>query len=463
MDSTQTRTETDALGSREIPADALYGIHTLRSIENFSIAQQRMPLSIIYGMTHLKRACARANAELGLLSDEKRDAIVAACGDILAGAHGEAFCIDIFQAGSGTSSHMNLNEVIANLANQRLGAPLGAKSPIHPNDDVNKGQSTNDVFPSGAKLAILDTCRGLQESLSTLTLALRRKEQEFSGILKAGRTHLQDAVPITLGQEFGAWAQATEHTNQELEPSLHRLKELAIGGNAVGTGVNTPAAFQTKVIHHLNSEHTEAFFPTKDNICLTQFMTDFSRVSASLRAVAMDLQIICNDLRLLSSGPHTGLDEIRLPPVEPGSSIMPGKINPSICEAVNMACMHVQGLDMAVSLACGAGQLELNTHMPIIAVDTLHSAELLSRACIALAQKCIPGISAQPDNCRANLERSAGLPTILSPQLGYDRVAALVKESVATKRTIKELILEKQILTEAEYDILLQSATGPNL
>ncbi|NCD23021.1 MAG: aspartate ammonia-lyase, partial [Spartobacteria bacterium] len=373
------------------------------------------------------------------------------------------FPVDLYQAGSGTSSHMNLNEVVANLANEALSGKRGAKVPVHPNDDVNMGQSTNNCFPSGAKIAVHGQTLLLLDALAALEKALRAKAAEFAGILKTGRTHLQDAVPVTLGQEFGAYAHAVALAAARIREAAVRLRELGIGGNAVGTGINTKPAFRAEILLALNEETGGAFHPAEDGVHLTQFMTDFAHVSAAFRSCALDLQKIANDLRLLASGPLTGIGEIRLPPVEPGSSIMPGKVNPSICEAVNMACMQVQGLDHAVALACGAGQLELNTHLPLIGANCLQAAKLLSAAARVLADKCIAGLLANAETCRRNLERSAGLATLLNPRLGYDRVAQLVKEGLATGQTLKELVLAKKVLTAAEYEALLASSTAPNL
>ena len=461
--TTPTRIEHDSLGPRNVPADALYGAQTSRSLENFHLSGTRLPIEIIHGMALLKLACARANARLGLLPAAKEQAIVDACRSVLAGTHDREFSIDVFQAGSGTSSHMNLNEVLANLANEALGGHRGTRQPVHPNDDVNMGQSTNNCFPSGAKIAVRGQALLLVDSLAALEKALRAKAGEFAAVFKTGRTHLQDAVPVTLGQEFGAYAHAIALAGQRVREAADRLCELGIGGNAIGTGINTKPAFRAEIIRALNEETAGDFCVAVDGIHLTQFMTDFAHVSAAFRSAALDLQQIANNLRLLASGPLTAIGEIRLPPVEPGSSIMPGKINPSICEAVNMVCLQVQGLDHAVALACGAGQLELNTHMPLIGANTLQASKLLSAAARALADKCVAGIAADAEACRRNLERSAGLATLLNPRLGYDRVAQLVKEGLATGKTLKELALEKKLLTAAEYDTLLASSTGPNL
>ena len=458
-----TRVETDSFGPRAVPADALYGAQTSRSLENFHLSGTPMPIEIVHGMAWLKLACARANARLGLLPADKEKAIVEACRAVLSGAHDREFPVDLYQAGSGTSSHMNLNEVVANLANEALGGKRGAKAPVHPNDDVNMGQSTNNGFPSGAKIAVLGQTLLLHDALAFLEKALRAKAAEFAGLLKTGRTHLQDAVPVTLGQEFAAYARAVQLAGERIRDASARLRELGIGGNAVGTGVNTKPAFRAEIVRFLNEETGGDFRVAEDGLHLTQFMTDFAALSGAFRSASLDVQKIANDLRLLASGPRSGIGEIRLPPVEPGSSIMPGKINPSICEAVNMVCFQVQGLDHAVALACGAGQLELNTHMPLIGANALQAAKLLSAAVRALAEKCVAGIEADAEACRRNLERSAGLPTLLNPRLGYDRVAQLVKEGLSTGKTLRELVLEKKWLTAAEYDALLASSTAPNL
>ena len=393
-----TRTETDSLGPRTLPADALYGAQTSRSRENFPFPDSPLPLAVLHAMARLKHACATANERLGVLAPDKAEAIRAACLDVLTGARDASLVLPVYQAGSGTSSHMNLNEVLANLANLRLGSALGAKSPVHPNDDVNCGQSTNNVFPSAAKLALIVEHPALAAATKNLADAFAAKGRDFAGILKPGRTHLQDAVPVTLGQEFDAWADALRRALSRFDAPLRRLHTLGVGGNAVGTGVNTSPRFRPEILRALPPLVPETSLPFAipgDPVSATQFMTDFADYSAALRALSIDLLKIANDLRLLSSGPRTGIGEIALPPVEPGSSIMPGKVNPSICESTVMVCLHVQGLDAAVAAACAAGQLELNTTMPLIAADTLHASRLLAAATKNLADRCVAGISAR--------------------------------------------------------------------
>lgn len=457
------RVEKDSLGEREVPDEAYYGIHTIRSLENFDIAGEPMPLEIIYGIVKIKWATASANAALGMISREKAEAIQAACLRVLKGEFDDQFKVDVFQAGSGTSSNMNVNEVIANIANESLGGKRGSRQPIHPHDDVNLGTSTNNVFPSAVKIALIEKSTALLLSLRRLAEEFRTKEKEFADVLKSGRTHLQDAVPITLGQEFGAWARALEKDVRRIEAARLKLHELGVGGNAIGTGLNTKRDFRPFLIRALGSFTNEVYEGAENGIEVTQFLTDLAEYSSTLKMLAVDLDKICNDLRLLASGPNTGLNEIALPPLEPGSSIMPGKYNPSACEAVNMVCLQVLGLDMAVAAACAAGQLELNTHMPLIGFNLLRATRYLQRACALLDEKCIRGIRAHREVCARHFEHSAGLATVLNPKLGFDRVAELVRESRETDKTLRQLVLEKKIMSENEFNTLLQRSTGPNL
>jgi aspartate ammonia-lyase len=457
-----TRTEKDSLGEREVPADALYGIHTLRSMENFDAAGIPLDIEIVRGIVKLKWACALANAEIGHLDVGKADAIAWACEEILARKYDDQFSIDIFQAGSGTSTNMNVNEVLANIACIHLGGKPGDRELMHPIDDVNMGQSTNNVFPSGVKVAASERAHLVQEAMRVLQSELHKKESEFDHVIKSGRTHLQDAVPITLGQEFGAYAHALEKANLRIEDARQHCKALGVGGNAVGTGLNTTIDFRRRIIQKLNEITGEKYYVAENGIEITQFATDIGEMAGALKFLALDLLKICNDLRLLSSGPNTGLREITLPPVEPGSSIMPGKVNPSVCEAANMACIQVVGYEAAVSMACALGQLELNTHMPLIGHNVLKSNQILRRTCFMLANKCVNGIVANEEVCRRNFEHSAGLGTVLNPKLGYDAVAELVKESLSTGKTLKELVLEKEIMDEAHLDVLLSKSIGPS-
>ncbi|HRZ12672.1 MAG TPA: aspartate ammonia-lyase [Kiritimatiellia bacterium] len=457
------RVEKDSLGERQVPDEAYYGIHTARSLENFDIAGEPMPLEIVYGLVKIKWATATANAALGMIPADKADAIKAACLRVLKGEFDGEFKVDVFQAGSGTSSNMNVNEVLANIANEALGGRRGDRRPVHPHDDVNLGTSTNNTFPSAVKIALVEKASAMLLSLRRLVEELHGKEREFKDILKTGRTHLQDAVPITLGQEFGAWARALEKDVRRIESARLKLRELGVGGNAIGTGVNTRREFRPILIRALGTFTGEVYEGAENGIEITQFMTDLGEYSSALKLLALDVGKVCNDLRLLSSGPNTGLDEIILPPLEPGSSIMPGKFNPSACEAVNMACLQVFGLDAAVAAACGAGQLELNTYMPLIGFNLLRATRYLERACALLGEKCVRGIQANREECARHFEHSAGLATVLNPKLGYDRVAELVRESLETGRTLRQLVLEKKIMTEDQFNDVLKHSTGPNL
>ena len=455
------RTEKDSLGEKSIPDEALYGVHTARSLENFNAGGEPVPREIIYGIVKLKWACALANTELGLLSKDKGKMIVRACKRVLAGEFDGQFMVDVFQAGSGTSTNMNVNEVLANIAAEDLGGKRGDRRTVHPNDDVNRGQSTNSIFPSGIRVAGVELSAQVLAALKKLVAALRAKAREFDSVIKSGRTHLQDAVPVTLGQEFGAYAHALEKDAKRIDAARARLHELSVGGNAIGTGVNTSKEFRPMIIRQLGILTGIAYEEAENGVESTQFLTDVAEMSAVLRLLSLDIHKICNDLRLLASGPNTGFGEIELPAVEPGSSIMPGKINPSICEAANMACLQVMGNDHAISLACGAGQLELNTHMPLIGINLVKSLRILEKTCVMLADKCVTGIKANVDVCKKYFETSCGLATILNPKLGYDRVAELVKESKKTGKNLRQLVLKKNILSESEFEQLLKSSTGP--
>jgi aspartate ammonia-lyase len=334
---------------------------------------------------------------------------------------------------------------------------------VHPNDDVNKGQSTNNIFPSGIRVACIDLTGALIPAVQKLIAALQAKGVEFADVIRSGRTHLQDAVPETLGQAFDAWAHALVKDVRRVEAARDRLLEIGAGGNAIGTGVNTKKAFRPEIAKAMQGITGQAYRHAENGIEITQFLTDMADMSAALRLVAVDINKLCNDLRLLTSGPNTGLAEVVLPAVEPGSSIMPGKINPSICEASNMACLQVMGNDHTVQMAANAGQLELNTHMPVTGLNLVKSFRILTRTATMLAEKCIGGIAANRERCYHYFETSGGLGTILNPILGYDKVAALVKESLKTKKTAREIVIEKNIMTGEQFDDLVKNCTGPNL
>lgn len=461
----KTRIEKDSLGELTVPANALYGVHTQRSLHNFQISGRRLHPAQIKALAQIKQACAEANMELGSLDKKKGKAIVETCKEIAAGLHHEAIPLDIFQAGSGTSSNMNVNEVIANRAAELLGGKRGDRGFVHPNDDVNKGQSTNNVFPSSIRVAALDLSAGLLASLKVLVSSLEKKARQFKRIVKSGRTHLQDAVPVTLGQAFQAHASALRKDMERIRDTGKFLRALGVGGNAVGTGLNTYPEFRPLIMKHLSKITGRKFEVPVDPIETTQYLTDMAHLSAVARLTAIDTGKLCNDLRLLVSGPNTGLNEISLPPVEPGSSIMPGKINPSICEAVNMTCLQVIGNDGAVSAAAAAGQLELNTHMPVLGWNLLDSLDILAQACRHLATKCVDGITANAERCRWYVENSPSIATALNPYIGYDKAAGVVKESLKTKKPIPQVILEMGYLTPSQLKVVLDPAamTQPNL
>ncbi len=460
-----TRIERDSLGEREVPADVYYGIHTLRSLENFSFSDKKFQSEFIESLAIIKLAAVRVNRKLGFIDEKRAGAIEKASLELIEGRFSDQFPLDIFQSGSGTSTNMNINEVIANRACEILGAKKGDRSVVHPNDHVNMGQSTNNVIPTAMRMTALRLMDDLIASLRRLSTSFKRKSEEFRRVIKSGRTHLQDAVPITLGQEFHAYQTALRKDLIRLEEAKENLREIGVGGNAVGTGINTHPNFRHEVVMEISRITGVEFKVPQDGIEITQFLTDIAHLSSILRLISLDINKIANDLRLLGSGPKTGLYEIVVPPVEPGSSIMPGKVNPSILEAVNMACLAIQGNDYIIANAAQAGQLELNTHMPIVAYCIIDSIKLLSRIGVLMAEKCVDGIDVNEDRCREYFEKSIGLATVLNPYIGYDRAAEVAKEALMEGRTIREIVLEKGILDEDELDSILdhERITSPNL
>ena len=450
------RIEKDALGKKEVPKEALYGIHTQRAKENFQISGKTLPLEIFYAIAEIKIAAANANYGLKLLNNKKRNTIIKAAKEILKGKHDKEFVIDAFQAGAGTSTHMNINEVIANRALQLLKRKKGNYKVIHPNDDVNKGQSSNDVFPSAIKMVVVKKIKDLIIALRELKISLSRKAKEFKSVKKSGRTHLQDAVPITLGQEFHAYATTIEKNILRINNNIKYLLELNIGKNAIGTGINTNPKFSKLIIKHLIKLNKIPWKESKDPIYTTQNITDFLQFSETIKSLAVDLNKIANDLRLLSSGPNTGLREIKLPAVEPGSSIMPGKVNPSIAEMLNMVCFQVIGNNEAISEATAAGQLELNVMTPLIAKNLIENIEILTKAIKTFNERCVKGIKADKEVCQYYFEHSVGLATLLNPYIGYDKAAEIVNKSLRTGKTIAQLVLEKKLLTKEQLDKLLR-------
>jgi aspartate ammonia-lyase len=447
---TKTRKEKDSLGYVEVPADALYGAQTTRAVENFPISGLKASPSLIRALAMVKLAAAEANQELGLISKEQGDAIVQAAQEIIDSRHHNHFVVDVFQAGAGVSLHMNTNEVVANRANQILGAALGSYEKVHPNDHVNYGQSTNDVFPTAMRLATLLALEGLYPVLSDLAGSFEAKAEEFKEILKAGRTHMQDATPITLGQEFAAYAVAIWKASVSISRNAETLRALGLGGSAVGTGLNTHPEYREKAVANLSRISGLRLETAEDLRYAMQSCVCMADVSGALRGLALEAIRISNDLRLLSSGPNTGLNEIYLPSLQPGSSIMPGKVNPVLAELTAMVGFQVVGNDAATALAVQAGQLELNVMMPAMAHNTLQSITILTNTLRELDHRCIRGLTANRERCSFYAQSTIALATALNPYIGYAKAAALVKESVASGRTIVELAREQKLISEEQ-------------
>lgn len=441
------RSEHDALGTRDVPDEALYGIQTARAIENFPLTGLPPRPELVAGIVTVKKAAALVNRELGVLEPAKAEAIVRAADEVLGGAHREQFRVDPFQAGAGTSHNMNANEVLANRANELLGGARGAYAPVHPNDDVNMAQSSNDAIPTAIRIALQGPAGRLIAELGRLQEALAGKGREFDHILKSARTHLQDAVPIRLGQEFAAYAVTVGKARGRVELALADTRALHIGGTAAGTGLNADPRFAPAMVAKLGELCGVPFRAAENLVQATQSLDDFVALSASLRGAALSLIQIANDLRLLSSGPRTGFDEITLPPVQPGSSIMPAKVNPVMAEMLDMACFHVVGADAAVALAGQAGQFEINVMTPLVAWELLFSLELLGNALRVFTDRCVSGIEANEEQCRYWGERSLGLATALNPYIGYEAAADVAKEAFRSGRSVPEVVLEKGILT----------------
>lgn len=442
------RTEKDSLGEKKVPGDVYYGIQTQRAVENYPISGFRAHPVLIRAMGMIKRAAARANRELGLVDERRAAAIVRAAEEVIAGKLDEQFVVDVYQAGAGVSFHMNTNEVIANRAIEILGGRRGDYSLCHPNDHVNFGQSTNDVIPSAIRLATILLIRDLLPEMERLSRAFARKGQEFDAILKAGRTHMQDAVPVRLGQEFAAYAVAVLRAYEQVRHAQDSLRELGLGGTAVGTGVNTHPRYQSLVVQRLSEISGQTLTPSKDMRWTMQSNLPLAGASGSLRNYALELIRISNDLRLLSSGPNTGFGEINLPALQPGSSIMPGKINPVIPELVAMVSFQVVGCDAAIALAVQAGQLELNVMMPTMAWNILHAAEILKNTTRQFAVACVEGITANKERCSRNAQATVALAAALNPYIGYAKAAEIAKQAVRQGRTITEIALERKLLDE---------------
>ena len=460
-----TRLERDPLGEKAVPASALYGIQTLRAAENFPISGLRALPPFVDAVVWIKRSAALVHKQTGRLEPRLADAIVQAADEVLGGQHRDQFIVDVYQAGAGTSHNMNCNEVLANRANEILGTARGSYAPVHPNDHVNMAQSTNDVIPTAMRLATLATLSGTLAALDRLATSLLTKGEQFDGVIKSGRTHLQDATPIRLGQEFTAYGRTVQRHRHKLESAADWLRELNIGGTAVGTGLNAEPEYAELMVKQLSRITGMELRPGRDLVQLMQSMGDIATLSGALRAYVLDLNKIANDIRLLASGPRTGLAEILLPAVQPGSSIMPGKVNPSIAEMVNQVCYQALGLDTTVALAAEAGQLELNVMMPVITHSIVFALTIVGNASAVLAERCVDGIEADEAQCRYWLERSPALVTALAPRIGYAEAAKLAKEAVTEGLTVRELVMKKGILhgRELEEVLDLRAMTEPGV
>ena len=455
---TETRIERDSLGEIQVPAGALYGAQTMRAVHNFPISGMRPYRAFIWSMAVIKQAAARVHMDLELLDKERGQAIAQAAQEVMDGRWDDQFVVDPFQAGAGTSHNMNTNEVIANRANQILGYRVDdPDKPVHPNDHVNMAQSTNDAIPTAIRLGCLWRLDELAGEVERLAVELRQKALEFDDVVKSGRTHLQDAVPVRLGQEFGGYARAVERDAERIRRAAEGLRRLGIGGTATGTGLNAHPEYHSRMVTTL-TELTGLQLYESDNLFESmQNMADPVDFSASMRTLAVTLDRIANDFRLLSSGPATGLDELHLPAVQPGSSIMPGKVNPVLAEMLNMACFHVMGDDLTVMMAGQAGQLELNVMMPIIAHNLFEMMQVLIGAVRAFTDKCVVGVAANREKAEGWLAKNAILVTALNPVIGYLKGAEVAKEAMASNRTIKEVVVEKGYLSAEEADRILDA------
>ena len=453
----QTRLEHDLLGERQVPEDRYYGIQTLRAVENFSITG--IPIShyprLVHSLAYIKKAAALTNHALGLLPEALTQAIAQACDDLLQGQLHSEFVVDVIQGGAGTSTNMNANEVIANLALEHLGYPKGRYDVLHPLNHVNLSQSTNDVYPTALRLTLSMKLDGLLVEMQALQDALARKGDEFSDVIKMGRTQLQDAVPMTLGQEFDAWGVTVGEDIARVKEAQSLIREINLGATAIGTGLNAPKGYAEMVTQKLRQLSGVPVVQSPNLVEATQDAGAYVQLSGVLKRVAVKLSKISNDLRLLSSGPRAGLGEINLPPMAPGSSIMPGKVNPIIPEVVNQVAFEVIGNDLTVTMAAEAGQLELNAMEPVIAFNLFTSLDMLGRACRTLVNRCLLGITANREHCRQLVENSIGLVTALNPLIGYDKATEVAQEALRTGKSVVEVVLDKGYLSREELEQVL--------
>ncbi len=458
MKNSTTRLEHDLLGEREVPFEKYFGIHTLRALENFPITSIKISTypGLINSLAIVKEACAAANFKLGLLEKDTADAIIQACVEIRSGSYHDQFVVDVIQGGAGTSTNMNANEVIANRALEILGLERGNYKILHPLEHVNLSQSTNDVYPTSIKVAMRYEIENLVRAMELLRAAFENKSSEFSEILKMGRTQLQDAVPMTLGQEFSTYAVMLMEDQQRLKEAALLIQEINLGATAIGTGINAPAEYAPLVCDELSKLTGFTFITAANLVEATQDAGAFVQLSGVLKRIAVKLSKVCNDLRLLSSGPRAGLGEINLPPVQAGSSIMPGKVNPVIPEVVNQIAFEVIGNDVTVTFAAEAGQLQLNAFEPIIAHKLLDSLIHLRQGCVTLADKCVVGITANKDRLHDIVSHSIGIVTALNPYIGYENASMVAKEAHSSGASVSEIVLAKGLLTKTQLDEILR-------
>jgi len=454
----EMRTERDSMGEVQVPADAYYGAQTQRAVENFPVSGITMPMMFIHALAQVKAACADANLSLKLIDKNKAEAIISAAQKILDEDYSQHFPIDVFQTGSGTSTNMNANEVISNRAIELLGGEIGSKSPVHPNDHVNRGQSSNDVIPTAIHVSVAESIHGgLMEALKTCEHELEAKSKQFDPIVKIGRTHLQDATPVRLGQEFSGYARQITLARKRIELALAGLMELALGGTATGTGLNVPTGFASKVIGLLAEETDLPLVEAKDHFAAQGAQDGLVAASAALRGLAVTLTKIGNDIRWLASGPRCGLGELELPPVQPGSSIMPGKINPVIIESLLQVAVQVMANDWAVAMGGQAGILELNVMLPVMAYNLLQSVELLKTSIANFTEKCLKGLGVNEQRCQELVEQSLALCTPLAVEIGYDKAAQLAHMAYESGKTVREVALELDILPKAKLVKILNA------
>lgn len=449
------RIETDYLGEMKVPADAYYGVQTARAVENFPISGQTSQAVFTMAMVSIKKAAAMVNVELGCLDSRIGNMIILACDRILNGEFHDQFVVDVYQAGAGTSHHMNVNETIANIAIEMLGGVKGDYSLVHPNDHVNYGQSTNDVYPSAMRIAALQWSKKLVKNLHALTETFKQKAKSFDSIVKSGRTHLQDALPLRVGQEFSGYTDSLLRATRGIEKAGESLKESGIGGSAVGTGINTHPEYAGRLVEKLRKIVNLDIREAKNRFEAMQSNAPLVELSGALRTLAVELIRIANDIRLMSSGPNTGLAEIDLPAVQPGSSIMPGKVNPVIPEMMNMVCFSVIGNDLSIALAAQAGQFELNVMMPLIQYKLLDSILILTNAAKIFNEKCISGLAVNEARCKDYALRSLGIAAVLNPIIGYSKASEVVKESMKTGKSIREIVLEQDFLSQEQLNQVL--------